>query len=311
MTDSNNLSDFPLVSIISINYDHPEVTCAMLESMRKVTYPNIELIIVDNASPNDDPAILKQNYPEIIFIQSEKNLGFPGGNDLGIRKAKGKYILLLNNDTEVTPEFLEPLVAKMENNPEIGIVSPKIKFFDPPQLLQYCGITPINLLTIRSKGIGFEEVDNGQYNTDTEQAYAHGAAMMVRREAIEKVGMMADIYFLYYEELDWCYRIRQAGYKIWYVHNSLIFHKESVSTGRLSPFRTFYINRARLLYMRRHVKGLALLFAVFYQIFAAFPKNTIIYIIKLDFKSLQSYVNAFTWIIKNWFNPKIHENPML
>lgn len=74
----------------------------------------------------------------------------------------------------------------------------------------------------------------------------HGATMMVRKEAIEKVGMMADIYFLYYEELDWCYRIRQAGYKIWYIHNSLIFHKESVSTGRLSPFRTFYINRTKI-----------------------------------------------------------------
>lgn len=307
---SENIN-FPLVSIVSINYDHPEVTCAMLESMRKVTYPNIELIIVDNASPNDDPAILKINYPEIIFIQSEKNLGFPGGNDLGIRQAKGKYILLLNNDTEVTPDFLEPLVKKMESDSKIGIVSPKIKFFDPPQLLQYCGITPINLLTIRSKGIGFEEVDRGQYEIDTEQAYAHGAAMMVRKEAIEKVGMMADIYFLYYEELDWCFRIRQAGYKIWYVHNSLIFHKESVSTGRLSPFRTFYINRARLLYMRRHVKGFNLLFASLYQAFAAFPKNTLSYLIKGDFKSLKSYLNAFKWIIKNWFNPKIHENPML
>lgn len=311
MKSSKNASTFPLVSIVSINYDHPEVTCAMLNSMRKISYPNIEIIVVDNASPNDDPAILKQNYPEIIFIQSQTNLGFPGGNDLGIRKAKGKYILLLNNDTEVTPEFLEPLVAKMENNPQIGIVSPKIKFFDPPQLLQYCGITPINLLTIRSKGIGFEEADNGQYDIDTEQAYAHGAAMMVRREAIEKVGMMADIYFLYYEELDWCYRIRQAGYKIWYIHNSLIYHKESVSTGRLSPFRTFYINRARLLYMRRHVKGLNLLFAVLYQIFAAFPKNSLIFILKRDFKSLQSYSKAFAWIIRNWFNPKINENPML
>ena len=133
----DNNSNLPLVSIVSINYDHPEVTCAMLESMRKVTYPNVEVIVVDNASPNDNPAIIKQKYPEVVFIQSEKNLGFPGGNDLGIRQAKGKYIMLLNNDTEVVPGFLEPLVAKMENDPTIGIVSPKIKFFDSPQLLQY------------------------------------------------------------------------------------------------------------------------------------------------------------------------------
>ncbi len=306
----NNIK-YPLVSIVSINYDHPEVTCAMLESMRKVTYPNVEIIIVDNASPNDDPAIIKQTYPEIIFIQSEKNLGFPGGNDLGIRKATGKYIFLLNNDTEVEPDFLEPLVEKMENDKNIGIVSPKIKFFEPPQLLQYCGISPINLLTIRSFGIGSNEVDTGQYEVDTEQAYAHGAAMMLKREVIEKVGLMADIYFLYYEELDWCYRVRQAGYKIYYVHNSLVYHKESVSTGRLSPLRTYYINRSRWLYMRRHVKGFNLILAVLYQLFVSIPKNTLVYFLKSDFKNLASYHRALRWIIKNWFDPKIHENPKL
>ncbi len=304
-------SNLPLVSIVSINYDHPEVTCAMLESMRKVTYPNVEVIVVDNASPNDDPAIIKQKYPEIVFIQSEKNLGFPGGNDLGIRQASGKYIMLLNNDTEVVPGFLEPLVAKMENDPTIGIVSPKIKFFDPPQLLQYCGISPINLLTIRSKGIGFNEVDNGQYNIDTEQAYAHGAAMMLRREVIEKVGLMADIYFLYYEELDWCFRTRQTGYKIYYVHNSLIYHKESVSTGRFSPLKTYYINRSRWLYMRRHVTGFNLLLAVMYQTLVSIPKNTLVYFIKGDFKNFTAYYNALKWIIKNWFNKSIFENPTL
>ena len=306
----NNIK-YPLVSIVSINYDHPEVTCAMLESMRKVTYPNVEIIIVDNASPNDDPAIIKQTYPEIIFIQSEKNLGFPGGNDLGIRKATGKYIFLLNNDTEVEPDFLEPLVEKMENDKNIGIVSPKIKFFEPPQLLQYCGISPINLLTIRSFGIGSNEVDTGQYEVDTEQAYAHGAAMMLKREVIEKVGLMADIYFLYYEELDWCYRVRQAGYKIYYVHNSLVYHKESVSTGRLSPLRTYYINRSRWLYMRRHVKGFNLILAVLYQLFVSIPKNTLVYFLKSDFKNLASYHRALRWIIKNWLDPKIHENPKL
>jgi len=304
-------SKYPLVSVVTINYDHPEVTCAMLETLTKVTYPNIEIIVVDNASPNDDPSIIKERFPDIIFIQSKKNLGFPGGNDLGIRQSKGKYILLLNNDTEVTESFLEPLVDKMEYDDNIGIVSPKIKFYDPPQLIQYAGITPINLLTIRSKGIGFEEVDKGQYDKDTMQAYAHGAAMMVRREAIEKVGMMADIYFLYYEELDWCYRIRQAGYTIWYVHNSLIYHKESVSTGRLSPFRTYYINRSRWLYMRRHVKGFRLVLAVIYQLFAAFPKNSLFFILKGDFKSLKAYWRAFAWIIIHWNNKKIFENPKL
>src|SRR5665647_644486 len=90
----------PLVSIVTVSYNHPDVTCALLESLQHITYPNIEVIVVDNASPNDNPAIICQLHPEIIFIQSKENLGFAGGNNLGIRQAKGKYILLLNNDTE-------------------------------------------------------------------------------------------------------------------------------------------------------------------------------------------------------------------
>ena len=147
----------PLVSIVTVNYDHPDVTCALLGSLKHITYPNIEVIVVDNASPNDDPGIILKMYPDILFIQSKENLGFAGGNNLGIRKAKGKYILLLNNDTEVESEFLEPLVAKLESNSKIGAVSPKIKFFYQPDTIQFSGQAPINPYTFRSYGFGYAE----------------------------------------------------------------------------------------------------------------------------------------------------------
>ena len=145
--------EYPLVSFITVNYDHPEVTLDLLATLRQITYPNIEIIVVDNASPNDDPSILKSKYPEIIFIQSSVNLGFAGGNNLGIRRSRGKYLFFINNDTEVNPDFLEPLVSKCESDPKIGAVSPKIKFYSQPDTIQYCGQAPMNHYTMRSYGI--------------------------------------------------------------------------------------------------------------------------------------------------------------
>ncbi|MFA5727734.1 MAG: glycosyltransferase family 2 protein, partial [Saccharofermentanaceae bacterium] len=220
------------------------------ESLFKITYPNIEVFVIDNGSPDDTPRKIKEQFPQIIYIETGKNLGFAGANNLGISKAQGKYILLLNNDTIVTPGFLEPLVEKMESDPSIGAVSPKIRFFYSPDTIQYAGLTPINPFTIRSRAIGFRETDSGQYENDTITAYAHGAAMMTSLEIFKKVGLMSMAFFLYYEELDWGFRILKAGYKIYYGHNSLVFHKESISTGKQSPLKTYYINRSRLLYMR-------------------------------------------------------------
>jgi GT2 family glycosyltransferase len=301
----------PLVSIITISFDHPDVTCALLESLRHITYPNIEVVVVDNASPKDDPAIIQQSYPEIIFIQSKVNLGFAGGNNLGIRQAKGKYILLLNNDTEVDPGFLEPLVAKLESNSNIGAVSPKIKFYFQPDTIQYSGQAPINPYTMRSHGYGYGVKDSGQFDQDTLTSFVHGAAMMIPMAVVKKVGMMAEIYFLYYEELDWAARIRAAGYELWYVHNSTVMHKESITTGRLSPFKTYYMNRARVLYLRRNVSGFTFMISFLYQTFISVPKNILTFLIKGQTDHSMAYIKAILWHVKNMFINDIHNNPVI
>jgi GT2 family glycosyltransferase len=139
----------------------------------------------------------------------------------------------------------------------------------------------------------------------------HGAAMMLPVEVIKKVGLMAEIYFLYYEELDWGARIRAAGYELWYVHNSTVMHKESISTGRLTPFKTYYMNRARLLYLRRNVKGLPFLVAFLYQTFVSVPKNAATFLIKKQRGHFFSYLKAVLWHVKHVFIKDVHHNPML
>ncbi|MEA3504676.1 MAG: glycosyltransferase family 2 protein [Bacteroidota bacterium] len=302
---------FPLVSIITINYNHSDVTAECLNSLQKISYPNIEIIVIDNASPEEDSSWLKKKYPYINYIKSDKNLGFAGGNNIGIKVAKGKYILLLNNDTEVEPDFLEPLVDKLKNNSSIGAVSPKIKYHHTPNMLQYTGFTPINELTIRNHAVGFNQIDKGQFDKDSKTFYAHGAAMLVPRKVIQQVGMMADIFFLYYEELDWGYRIRKSGKEIHYVHNSVILHKESVSTGLFSPMQVYYLNRSRILYMRRNIKGFRFLLSLLYLLFISIPKNYFTFFIKQKPKLLLAYHKAMIWHFKNSFNKSINDNPKL
>jgi len=305
------LARYPLVSIVAVNYDHPEVTCDFIESLHKITYPNIEVIIVDNKSPNDNPAIIKERFPNVILYESNINWGFAGGNNQGIMRAKGEYVLLLNNDTIVDPHFLEPLVEKLEKNPQIGAVSPKIRFYYDPDIIQYAGFFPINRYTVRNAAVGFREKDKGQYNQDSETAYAHGAAMMVPMRVIKEIGLMSYIFFLYYEEADWSYRIKNAGYKIYYIANSLVYHKESVSTGKLSQLKTYYLNRNRLVFMRRNIWGKDFYFGILYQLFVAIPKNMLVLILKLKIGFVYAYMRALGWHVKNAFNKDVHNNPAL
>jgi len=301
--------NYPLVSIITINYDHPEITCQLLESLRKITYPNIEIIVVDNASPNDDPGCIKISYPEIIFIQSSENLGFAGGNNLGVKRAKGKYLLFLNNDTEVDPGFLEPLVERFESDPKVGAISPKIKFFHTPDTIQFAGISEFNPITIRNRGLGYGEKDHGQHDKDIQTAFVHGAAMMIPMSVVQKVGMMAECYFLYYEEHDWASRIKKAGYQLWYLHNSVVLHKESISTGKLSALKTYYMNRSRLLYLRRNVDGINFYLGLLYQLFVSIPKNAFVFLLKGDVAHFKAYHHAVTWHLKSLFSKNLHTQP--
>lgn len=216
----------------------------------------MEVIVVDNASINDEASSIQQRYPQVTVLRSKKNLGFAGGNNLGIKAAKGKYLFLVNNDTIFKDFRADALIAKLESSPNIGMVCPKIRFAWENHPIQYAGYTQLSPITIRNQSIGFGEEDKGQYDTPHQTPYAHGAAMMVKREVIEKVGLMPECYFLYYEELDWSMMITRAGYEIWYEPSCTIYHKESQSTGQNSPLRTYYITRNRLLLVKRNFKGL-------------------------------------------------------
>ncbi|MCF2504931.1 glycosyltransferase family 2 protein [Dyadobacter sp. CY107] len=289
------------VSIVTVNFNQPKVTEDLLRSLEEVNiYPNLEIIVVDNGSkPDPVPGWIAQ-YPRVKFVRSDRNTGFAGGNNIGIEHTTGEYLFLINNDTEVTADLIGKLVATMEANPKIGMISPKIHYFDQPGVLQYTGYTPMNYYTARNACIGQFEQDRGQYDSlSGVTGYAHGAAMMIRREALEKAGVMAENYFLYYEELDWCERIRNAGYEIHVDLSALIYHKESVAVGKRSALKEFFMNRNRILFIRKN--GSASQFFIFccYFLLAVIPRNIIQYIKNKEYNFIPVFLKAITWHFTN------------
>jgi GT2 family glycosyltransferase len=285
------------VSIITVNYNGFKDTCELIDSIP--FNENMEVIVVDNDSLQDEASLIATQYPHVKTIRSERNLGFAGGNNLGIKAAKGKYIFLINNDTYFKEFNIQSLIDKLESSPNIGIVCPKIRFAWGENPIQFAGYTPLSKITVRNRAIGFGEEDKGQYNTAHPTPYAHGAAMFIKREAIEKVGLMPECFFLYYEELDWSMMFTRAGYTIWYDPSCTVYHKESQSTGQESPLRTYYMTRNRLLLVKRNWQGFSKYLSYIYIIGIVAPRDALRSIctrrfdlLKATLKGVRDFLNS-------------------
>lgn len=290
----------PLVSVITVNYNGHADTRELLASLREITYWPYEVIVVDNGSTRDKRDDFA-DYTWIRFVKSHLNLGFAGGNNLGIRQAKGDLILLLNNDTIVQPGFLEPMVERMVNNPAIGIVSPKILFYHHPGTIQYAGCTPISKFTARGFAIGHGKKDSPRYNKAGRTHRAHGAAMLIRKDVFDKVGLLPEKYFLYYEEMDFCETAKRAGYEIWFEPASVVEHKESMSVGKMSALKMYYMSRNRLLFIRRNFKGVSKVFSSLYVFFIAEPKEILKNLIQGKTEAARAIFKGMVWNL--WHKP--------
>ncbi len=286
----------PLVSIITLNYNQLAVTCEFLESTRHLTYGNYEVLVCDMASA-DDPTetIQTAGYPNVKVLRCQQNLGYAGGNNWGMLFAKGHFIFIVNNDTELPPDVIELLLQPFKQNSTIGVVCPKIKFYFAPNVIQYAGFNPMNPYTGRTSERGNKEEDNGQYDMSGFTNGAHGCAMMVKREVVEKVGKFPEKFFLYYEEWDWSARMIKAGYKIWYNAEAVVYHKESVSVGKHNPVKVYYHTRNRILYMRRNVGKMQLLSFFFFFFFFSAPKTLAMYIRYRQFAHLKFFMKGVVW----------------
>ncbi|WP_448518564.1 glycosyltransferase family 2 protein [Rhodoflexus sp.] len=299
------MEKFPLVSIIALNYNQLDLTMDFIQSMSYLSYPNYEIIIVDNGSTIDPTQPIHDRFPHVRVIRSASNLGFTGGHNLGMREARGDFFFNVNNDTEIYPDnadLIEQLIAPFLNNEKVGAVSPKIKYFSHPNIIQYAGYTPMNPFTGRGGAIGANQEDKGQYDQSGPTWFAHGAAMMVSRKLVEQVGMFFEPFFIYYEELDWSARITKAGYQIIYQHKAVIYHKVSMTVGKDSPFKAYLMTRNRIWYMRRNISQAHLLLFLAYFIFLTTPVTVLRYLKNRQTDHLKSFWKAVVWHLER-INP--------
>ena len=278
------------LSIITINYNGFEDTCELIDS---IPFNNdLEVIVVDNASKKDETSAISEKYPQVKVIRSPQNLGFAGGNNLGIKAAQGKYLFIINNDTIFKDFNIQALIDRLESSPAIGVVCPKIRFAWGNTPIQFAGYTPLSKITVRNQAIGFGEEDHDQYDTAHPTPYAHGAAMLIKREAVKKVGLMPECYFLYYEELDWSMMFTRSGYEIWYDPACTVYHKESRATGQHSPLRTYYIVRNRLLLVKRNWRGVTKFLAYAYLLGVVGVRDILKYALSGKWKLLKATTNG-------------------
>lgn len=246
------------VAIIIVNYNNCFDTTQCLDSLKEIDYNYHEIYIVDNNSTNDSVLKLDRyisNYPKKIhFIKSNKNLGFAGGNNLAIRKALESdfdYFLLLNNDTVVEKDFLSEMLSIADRDDNIGIIGPKIRYFHNPQLIWYAG-GYIDWFRFSGVHYGLNEIDRGQYDQIREVSFITGCCMLIKREVIEKVGLLCEDYFLYNEDLDYCVRVMDSGYKLIYNPKSVIYHKVGQSSGgEKSPVAIRHFVRSKKLFFKK------------------------------------------------------------
>ena len=247
----------PRVSIIILNWNGLNDTIECLESLKKIDYPNYEVILVDNNSTGNDVGVIKKEFGNFInkIIVNKENLGFSGGNNIGIKDAinrNSEYILLLNNDTVVEKNFLNILLQRSIANPDVGLLGPLICYYSDHNKVwsAYGFISKI-------RGSGFSKKRNSYADyliKDKICSFLSGCCLLIKKEVIEKVGALDENYFLYLEDTDYCYRALQAGFKMLYVGQSRIYHKVNVSTkksNKLLPL--YYTTRNRLYFAKKNL----------------------------------------------------------
>ncbi|MFC3879729.1 glycosyltransferase family 2 protein [Algoriphagus namhaensis] len=288
------------VAIILVNWNGLDFTRSCLDSLRKVDFPDFQVFVVDNASQNKEAEVLKSAFPEIELIQSRKNRGFTGGNNLGIQAALDQafsHVLLLNNDTLVEPDFLKKMMETMQSDPNLGVVQPMICFLHDRGKIWSAG-GKWNSLFCRAMTLGDRKKLDGYEIKSNNLDWATGCALLISKKALEAVGTLDDNFFAYFEDVDWSLRIRKAGFEIALCEAAKIYHeagassKQKGSEGTLSP-RVFYFHARNQFYLiRKHSGGAHYFLAVIYHSFR-FLAWMVYFCLRGRFKKLNAVFNGF------------------
>lgn len=288
-----------------INWNSVQVTTECLSSLKKLSYPDCEIVVVDNHSEGPDVEILRREFSGwVTIIENDQNYGFAGGQSRAIKyvleHSNSDYLVLLNNDTVLAPDCITHMVEAAAKDPKIGIVGPKILFYDAKDRIQNVGCR-VSMIKGSTISIGYGKPDSVLYPDVMEVDYTD-ACIFVKREVIERIGLLDESYFLYWEDIDFCTRAKEAGFQVVCATRARIWHKKPFMPqnrnkvwggGRAiqePAFIIYYITRNMFKFLKKHASGWQyLLFILYFFIFKFWYTNVVLLIWRQDWNALQSY----------------------
>ena len=262
------MTDQPSVAVIVLNWNGTADTVECVQSLLLLDYRAVEIVIVDNGSRPPAATDLSRRFPTATCLQVERNLGYAGGNNVGIRYALEKghdYVFVLNNDTVVQPGCITAAVEVAESDPSIGVVGMKIIAMDDPARV-WVAFGQVTYRQGLVRLIGYYWLDDGRFDQQRDVEWVAGTAMLFRRRALEEVGLFDEEFFAYHEDVDWCASARDRGFRVVFAPQAIIYHKGHQSSGGkgyVTP-RQYLAGRNMILFVRKHANALQRLkFAVF------------------------------------------------
>jgi len=302
VTDSSD----PTFSIIIANYNGLAFLKDCLDSLQQSTYSDLEIIVVDNGSTDGSVAFIQENYPRVRVIRSATNLSYSGGNNLGIRHARGKYVVLLNNDTEVTPGWLEPILEELESDERIAACQPKVLSMTNRNAFEYAGaaggfMDRLGYPFLRGRVFDTIEEDHGQYQVPTDLFWTSGAAMAIRRDVLDKVGLLDEDFVLHMEEIDLCWRLHLQGYRLRVRPDAVIYHYGGGTLGREKAAKMYYNHRNSVFMLLKNY-SCTRLFRVLPLRFLLDLTLIVKSMLTLDLKRAVAVVLAYGWLL---FHPRL------
>lgn len=291
----------PKVSIIVLNWNGKKFLKNCLDSLFQLTYSQVEIIVVDNNSTDGSQKFIKKNYKKVILIENKENYGFAKGNNIGFNASTGDYVLILNNDTYVTPNFLAPLINDFEDNPAIGCLQPQIRLSSNKQLLD--GVGGFLTFTGFLYHFGYlKDRTQAKYNKKMKIFSAKGACILLRRKAIEKIGLFDEDFFIFFEETDLCFRLWLAGYSVMYEPESVIYHLGGGDTTASNSYqyeKRLYMSFRNMLCCYLKNFGIYNLFAVLPVFIFTQTVLCLYYLITLKLNLVKVIMSAYYWNICN------------
>ncbi len=284
----------PRVGAVVLNWNNAADTVQCLRGLLASDYPNLGVLVVDNASVDDSVTRLRQQYPDVTLRVNERNLGYTGGNNIGLQywlEQGADYVLLINDDAVPDPGMVSALVAALQARPDAGCAGPKVYASEEPERLLSAGGRLAQGWRPVQRGLG--EMDRGQYDTAGAVDYLSGCALLASRAMIERIGLLDARFFAYFEDVEWCYRAGQANFKSLYVPEAKVWHPDTRRRDNASVSVTYYCARNQLLFAHKHRLGLT----VIVRLLAMHSRTLLSWTLRPKWRSRRSQRNALARVL--------------